>query len=218
MPSRPTGWLASCCLPVPAEGAGSRTRSVLRRTRWIRASSWSSRPLAAAAAARVLVSRPSWAAIAWRVPAERASGCSNGTAAATASGPMTATALPAALPAPTRAASEASSSATSSAICRCVAPSSEKLKSTIQGRPVRSATMFAARSERCAILARCSPSTCFHSSRSIMSLMPCVGIRSRERPSTRSIASSADPSAVLITWRTAGTATPARSAMTAASA
>ena len=44
------------------------------------------------------------------------------------------------------------------------------------------------------------------------------GIRSRELPSTRSIASSADPSAVLITWRTAGTATPARSAMTAASA
>ena len=78
--------------------------------------------------------------------------------------------------------------------------------------------MLAARSERCAILARCSPSTCFHSSRSIMSLMPCAGIRSRERPSTRSIASSADPSAVLITWRTAGTATPARSAMTAASA
>ena len=142
----------------------------------MRASSWSSRPLAAAAAARVWVSRPSWRAIARRVPAERASGCSNGTAAATPSGPMTAAALATALSAPIMAASEASSSATSSAIWRCVAPSSEKLKSTIQGRRAPSTTMLAARSERCAILARCSLSTCFHSSRSIVSLMLCTGI------------------------------------------
>ena len=184
----------------------------------MRASSWSSRPLAAAAAARVLVSRPSWRPTARRVPADRASGCSNGTAAATPSGPMTAAAVATALSAPMMAAREASSSATSSAIWRCVAPSSEKLKSTTQGRPVPSATMLAARSERCAIRARCSLSTCSHSFRSIVSLRRCAGIWSRELPSTRSIASSADPSAVLITWRTAGTATPARSAMTAASA
>ena len=116
------------------------------------------------------------------------------------------------------AAREASSSATSSAIWRGVAPSSEKLKSTIQGRPVPSATMLAARSERCAIRARCRMPTCSQSVRSIVSLRRCAGIRSRELPFTRSITSSADPSAVLITWRTAGTATPARSAMTAASA
>ena len=176
------------------------------------------RPLAAAAACLVWVSRPSWRAIARRVPADSASGCSNGTAAATSSGPITAAAAATARSAPMMAAREASSSATSSAIWRCVAPSSEKLKSTTHGWPVPSATMLAARNERCAIRARCSLSTCSHSFRSIVSLKRCTGIRSRELPSTRSIASSADPSAVLITWRTAGTSTPARSAMTAASA
>ena len=131
---------------------------------------------------------------------------------------MTAAAPATARSAPMMAAREASSSAVSSAIWRCVAPSSEKLKSTTQGRPVPSATTLAARSERCAIRARCSLSTCSHSFRSIASLRRCTGTWSRALPSTRSITSSADPSAVLITCRTAGTATPARSAMTAASA
>ena len=122
-------------------------------------------------------------AVARRVPADRASGCSNGTAAATPSGPITAAAAATARSAPMMAAREASSSATSSAIWRGVAPSSEKLKSTTQGRPVPSATMLAGRSERCAIRARCSLSTCSHSLRSIVSLRRCTGIRSRELPS-----------------------------------
>ena len=178
--------------------------------------SW--QPLAAAAACLVWVSRPSWRAIARRVPADRASGWSNGTAAATPSGPITAAAAATARSAPAMTAREASSSATSSAIWRCVAPSSAKLKSTIQGRAVPSTTTLAARSDRCAILARCSASTCVHNARIIRSFTRRAGIRSRELPSTRSMASTADPSAVLTTCRTAGTVTPARSAITATSA
>src|SRR5262249_15737971 len=94
-------------------------------------------------------------------------------------------------------ASEASSSAISSASWRFVAPSSEKLKSTIHGRVMPSTTTLAARSDRCAILARCSPATCVHNSRIIVSLTCGAGISSRELPSTRSMASSADPSAAL---------------------
>ena len=86
------------------------------------------------------------------------------------------------------------------------------------GRPTRSTTMLPACSERCAILARRSRSTSRHNARSSASVSWCGGSRSREQPSTRSMASRADPSAVLTTWRTAGTATPARSAMTAARA
>ena len=226
MPSRPTGWPASCCSPGPAEGAGSRTRPRPRRSPAASGGGRAGCGPVPGPPGRSPRRRPpgSWSAgrpgrpTARRVPADRASGCSNGTAAARLSEPITVAAAATALSAPMMAAREASSSAVSSAIWRGVAASSEKLKSTTQGRPAPSATMLAARSERCAIRARCSPSACSHSFRSIVSLRRCTGIWSRELPSTRSITSSADPSAVLITCRTAGTATPARSAMTAASA
>jgi hypothetical protein len=69
-------------------------------------------------------------------------------------------------------ASDAISSATSSATWRSVAPSSEKLKSTIHGWHTRSTTMLAARSDRCAIPAPCNLLTCFHSVPITMSVMP----------------------------------------------
>ena len=56
------------------------------RTRCRRASGWAFSPLAAAAADLVSASRPSSRAMACRVAADRASGCSNGTAAASCLG------------------------------------------------------------------------------------------------------------------------------------
>jgi hypothetical protein len=48
-----------------------------------------------------------------------------------------------------------------------------KLKSTIQGRPAPSTTMLAARSERCAIFARCRPSASHRGER--RSILPGTG-------------------------------------------
>ena len=70
------------------------------RTRCRRASGWALSPLAAAAADLVSASRPSSRAMACRVAADRASGCSNGTAAASSWAPMTAAALDTARSAP----------------------------------------------------------------------------------------------------------------------
>jgi hypothetical protein len=185
---------------------------VLGRTRCTRASSGGSWPLAAAAAARVRVSRPSWRATARRVPADRASGCSSGTARITSAAPRISTAAEAARSSPTWAASEARSSATSRSCCRGVAASSEKLKSTIVGWPAGVTITLAARSDRCAMPARCSVPTSVHSRASRSSPIWPAGSRSSERPSTHSRTSRAVSPARTIR-STGGVDTPARSAI-----
>ena len=190
---------------------------VLGRTRCRRSRSGAAWPLAAAAAARVRVSRPSWRATARRVAADRASGCSSDTAGATPLAPRTSAAAEMARSSPTRVASEASSSATSRSICRCVAASSEKLKSTSLGTLARSTITFAARSERWAIPVPCSLPTSIHNRRSWSSLIWSTGNCSSELPSTHSMTSSAVLPA-RTTRSTLGTGTPARSAMTPARA
>ncbi len=178
-----------------------------------RASCCSAEPPAAAAADRVFASRPWCPAMAWRVAADRASGCSSGAAAATSWVPMTAVAPDTARSAPTRTASDAVSSARSRCLWRWVAVRSEKLKSVSQAWPASSTITLAARRARWAIPAWCSLVTSAHSPRRTPSLILSAGSRSSELPSTRSMASSAVPSAALITRSTRGTRTPACSAI-----
>ena len=191
-----------------------RGRTRCSRTRSLSASS----PVAAIAAARVRFSSPSWPLIARRVPADRASGCSSGTAAATPPAPIAAAAVATARSGPIRPASEVSSSATSIARWRLVAASSAKLKSTSTADPSWPIMMLPPCSDRCAILARCSRPTSRHRVPASRSVIRSAGTWSRDVPATRSMVSSTDPSPALMTWPTCGTATPARSVITPSSA
>ena len=220
-PSAPTGWHASCCRPAPAAEGGSR-----RRPRGRRSSARCGGAPAGCGPVAGRRSRRPWLPPTGSSPAgpgaARWSGGSRPTGPAAAAAaprprlpwvPMTAVAPDTARSAPTRTASDAMSSARSRSLWRWVAVRSEKLKSVSQGWPASSTITLAARRARWAIPARCSLSTSAHSRWRTSSLILSAGSRSSELPSTRSMASSAVPSAALITRSTRGTRTPACSAI-----